>query len=153
MSTSLETTWFRYDLQEYISHNNIAIYKILKNNGVYITTIKLLAWKHFHGTTAGASIPTGLFVISWLPVYICQFILWYILHAETGSIINDGKICKNCYCWRAAFLWWIERQTPSRLTERNSTLNVLHWFLRICKNLVQTIWSMIYWACTIWKSS
>ena len=54
----------------------LLLYKILKDKGLYMVAIKLLTWKHFHGTTVGAGIMAGL-LSSWAPpVYggVSQFI-------------------------------------------------------------------------------
>jgi hypothetical protein len=59
------------------------LYKILKDKGLYVAAMKLLAWKHFHGMTAGAGITAGL-LVSWLPVYggVSPFVLSCMSHAE-----------------------------------------------------------------------
>jgi len=44
------------------------LYKILKDKGLYTSAMKLLAWKHFRGTTSGAGL-TARLLISWIPVY------------------------------------------------------------------------------------
>jgi hypothetical protein len=70
---------------------SLLLYKILKDKSLYVTAMKLHAWKHFHDMTASAGITAGL-LISWLPVHgsIYHFILSLILHAETETIVDDG---------------------------------------------------------------
>ncbi|KAG9308378.1 hypothetical protein JVU11DRAFT_11968 [Chiua virens] len=45
-----------------------SLYKLLKDEGLYTSALKLLGWKHFHGTKAGAGL-TARHLLSWNPVF------------------------------------------------------------------------------------
>ncbi|KAF8134833.1 hypothetical protein EV363DRAFT_1447645 [Boletus edulis] len=73
------------------------LYKILKDKGLYTAAMKLLAWKHFHGTSSGAGLTVRHLLMEKFADHMTQTLVFLSLPLEVPSIetVNRETTKKN----------------------------------------------------------